>query len=829
MTLQLIKDKYLSLIETLNDTFFQTPDQLTDLMAHYCQKIDHMITEKLSQSIDTIQQKDIALIALGGYGRTELYPFSDLDLLVICCNDQDKAALAKRLIYLWQMPIRINISYRNIDEIKNDLQTDSTFFTSLLDCRLLYGNKQLFNLLQKLLNQHPIEHKQFLQHLYQDELDKQTKTTQNLEPNLKIDAGNLRTLHKIQWLSDYFDLDQKLFNKAQLDRLAYAHQILAKLRFGLHLIAQKNENKLYFNHQEALYKAFKYDSIYQLMQPYYQAVLTILFYFKLFILKLDKVTNQQTIKVAKIKIPTTDQTDEVLLTLLQQHAISGSTDDLPLSIYTLAETLNAKSVGQPNKPKLRNLFLSLFQYPKTIIKHLIFLHQSGRLAEYMPLFKHTIGLQQFDFFHSFSVDVHSIKIVTQTKDLIAGKYHNMMPDIQTIADNIRPEILLLSAFFHDLGKGLGGKHEVIAADKVNAYLTEENQYLNLSNDDIQLICFLVKSHLIMSHVAQKKDISDLSVIKSFATTIKDKTTLDYLYLLTICDIRSTNIKLWNHWRFSLLTTLYHTTNLYLGQPFDDLISIQADHSNKKKIAIGKINRLKNKYPLEALNNYLNLWGKRYLIHFAPSSIQWHLDCILPYLNTDGLYLFGRFNPRIKQAEIITYAKNEYYVFGPVASIATRLSLSILDARIYTSSTGATFSQYVINHQSDLASLDDEFTLSKTIDQFKTMLDDYHKNTTPIKFRKRLPKRYILKSTPKINIQVMNDTQLSVEIHTIDYPGILAEIVSVFDQFNLYITHAKINTLDQKVEDIFFLDTQNFSVNELSFAQLKKAIIQTIQL
>ncbi|MCF6765836.1 hypothetical protein L3V82_08620 [Thiotrichales bacterium 19S3-7] len=825
---QPIKNRHTQLIESLNENFFNNPLNFTELMHRYCHEIDHFVTSKLIHQIPSTAKNNIALVALGGYSRCELYPFSDLDLMVICSDSQAKTTLADSFVYLWQLPIKINISYRTLNEIKYDIFQDVAFFTSLLNCRLLFGNKQLYDTLKCFLTEQPIKPKTLLEHLYNEELANDKITQQNLEPNLKTAPGNLRTLHKINWLISYYNLNQKLLNTKELEQLRLASAILGKLRFGLHLISYKNENTLYFNHQLSLSRAFNYQSIKQMMQPYYQAVLDIAFLFKKITTQLHDINSDAPLSAHRIKPSVNCDPDVALLKILHNNAQANS-KTLPLIAYQLVTNLKDQVIHRQHVTTIGNLFLSLFQYPNTLVEHLIFLHQSKRLAYYLPLFEHTIGLGQFDLFHCFSVDVHSIKVVTEASNLILGNYQTITPDADAIVQKIKPEVLLISAFFHDLGKGLGGNHETIIAKKLCQYVTKLNDVHFLTERDKQLILFLVESHLLMSHTAQKKDISDLGVLSAFANVVKDQITLDYLYLLTICDIRGTNIKLWNHWRFSVLTSLYHKTTHYLKQPNEDIANIQHEDSNKKKVAIGKTNRLKNKYPQSALNHFLNLWGERYLIHFSPSSIQWHLDCILPHLETDGFYLFGRFNPRTKQAEIITYSKNKRFIFGPIAASASRLSLSILDARIYTATSGETFSQYVINHQTDPISLTNEFTLSKIIQQFKTILSSPQKKGTSTKFRKRLPKRYILTSNPKINIQIINSLQLIVEIHTIDYPGILAEIVRVFDQFNLYITHAKINTLDQKIEDIFYLDAQEKQMDQVSIETLESAIIKAIRL
>ncbi|MCF6767485.1 HD domain-containing protein [Thiotrichales bacterium 19S11-10] len=802
---QNLKQEYLDIISSLKKEYFGQAFDYTKFMNNFVKKVDKLIINQvLSFNLSNIS---ISLIALAGLGRKELYPFSDLDLLVLCNNQKEKDLLSEHFQFLWRLPIKVTISYRTLKEAQTDIINDLSFFTSLLNARHLFGEYELYDKLNVFIQQQPIKPVSFLKIQIKDHQEQLIKLTQNLEPDLKQYPNNLRTYHRLCWILSYFNCN--LLSEEQELRLIDAHHNLAKLRIGLHLISGKNENNLYFNYQQALANALNLDKIQTLMSPYYQASLSLGFYFDFITQKLIEID-------ANYQIQPLTTSYDLLLDLLIKHGEKKSLSPLNSNLYELAYNLAKQKNTKLITADIYAKFLKLFNYPITIYQHLSFLNQSKLLSHIVPFFKHTVGLSQFDLFHRYSVDIHTLKVVQQASQLLNCQHSSSMTPADKVTQKIKPNILLLSAFFHDLGKGLGGKHELILLDPIK-------QYLSSLGNDAKTITNLVQHHLVMSQTAQKKDISEPYVIKDFCQIVKSKTTLDYLYLLTICDIRGTNLDLWNNWRFSLLTSLYEKAIVYFDHPYHTKAFTEKNNHNKIHTT-GKINRLKNKHPHQALDNYLSLWSERYLAHFSVSSIQWHLDLLLDTLSQPGIQIYSRFNPRIKQAEIITYSKEKRLIFGPIASISTRLSLTILDARIYTAKSGETFSQYVIDHQYQTNYLNNQFNLDRITKQIhQVIIDDKpHKIT---KVRKRIPKSYILESTPEILIYQDKKERLIIEIHTLDYPGILADIIEVFDQFKLYITHAKINTLDQKIRDIFYLNIETFDQNQLDLNQLKIALIK----
>lgn len=786
-----IKEKHITQLNAFEDLFFSNEKCHQKLLQSLSFEVDQLIKEN-------IQLDKICIIALGGYGREEIFPFSDIDLLVIINNQTNIEQLAKNFSFLWTINRKINISYRTLDEIRIDCQIDLVFFTSLLDARFIAGDLNLFKHLKNFLKTKPIKKQIFLNFLMQHENEREKNITTNLEPDLKESPGNLRSYQSIFWALRYFDaLD--LVNENQKEILDTAYFILSRLRFGLHLISHKNNNELSFDLQSALRQKFKFSDIQIMMTPYYHSVLEIEFYFLYFTSKLkESLKHDKEIKNNRKNLESKNFND--LLTYLLNHAKKDIPYQLNNDFFQLLESLKLKKNTLKLNNSLKSQFLTLFYYPKTLSKQLMILHKAKLLQLFVPQVSYITGFQQYDLFHKFTVDRHILNVINEACFLLNGQFSKTMIDATHIAQSmIKPHLLLIACLFHDIAKGLNGNHDLLGSEMLDKYLIDIKL---ITADEKKILNFLVKEHLSLSLTVQKKDISNPDVIDQFAYEVNHIEQLNYLYLLTIADIRGTNINLWSTWRLSLLTSLYLKTKLALNEvnsQSNDLLEITSQEENP---TLRIINRFKNKYDDEKLQKFLSLWGESYLNHFSSGSIKWHLDCLIEQLESKKTLLFSRFNQRIKQMELICFIPTKHLIFGLIADMATRLSLSILDARIYTSPKGQIFSQYVIGHIHRNQSLNDAFLLNKITETIKKEIQTYQ-TYQAVNFRKRQIKHYILEKKPTILIQKTDNMQLIIEIQTIDYPGLLADIIAVFDQFKLYITHAKINTLDFKVRDIFY--------------------------
>ncbi|HTU62422.1 MAG TPA: [protein-PII] uridylyltransferase, partial [Polyangiales bacterium] len=531
----------------------------------------------------------MCLVAVGGYGRGELHPCSDVDILVLVPAPLSEAARAsvERLVsFLWDIGLEVGHSVRTVAECAEESAADVGTMTTLMESRRLAGSAELLGQMRTALApEHVWPVREFFEAKVREQHERRLKandTAYNLEPNVKTGPGGLRDIQTIGWVAKrHFgaeSLDELVthgfLTPSELRRLQQAQSFLWKVRFGLHTLTGRHEDRLLFDYQIKLAQSFGYEdatytlAVEQLMQRYYRTIIDVtllnellLQLFREAILSSDeppKPLNQR-FQVRNDYLETVS--DEVfprqpgalleLFVLLQQNPqIRGVRAN---TIRAVVRNLWLIDEEFRQNPRNHRLFLDILRAPRGVTHELRRMNDYGVLGRYIPAFGRVVGRMQYDLFHAYTVDAHTLFVLSNLRRLAMKEFDHELPLVSAIMQQLpKPEVAYLGALFHDIAKGRGGDHSELGSVDAEAFCLEQG----MSRYDARLVAWLVKNHLLLSSSAQKQDIGDPQVIAAFARLVGDEAHLDSLYVLTCADVRATNPKLWNSWKASLFNEFY---------------------------------------------------------------------------------------------------------------------------------------------------------------------------------------------------------------------------------------------------------------------------------
>ena len=817
--------KYLQGVhEHLKEWFLQGCDT-EQLISLYSQAIDALLI-KLWDEQNWPAGVSIALFAVGGYGRNTLHPHSDIDITIILDDDiienPDYANKIQAFIAcLWDSKLKIGHSVRSFSHSLELAKNDLTILTNLLDSRLLIGNKNLAkNLLEKLYSTYSVE--TFIENRHQEQQKRYARYAippYTLEPDIKHSPGGLRDIQLIEWLISFkyhthhpLQKLSEIFTEQEINDWLAAKRYLNTLRFALHLQVTKPNDQLFFADQLQLARLFNEkasdnnQAVSEFMRGYFKyvrrvemlttRVLQVLGAFKG--PELDKTSEN----LFKIFTHFSENTDVVRLSVALQRQLDLYKDQVPESCFTM----------QP----YQNLFLRILRSHK-VASTFTLLHEYQLLGRYVPLFAHITGMMQYDLFHAYPVDQHTLFMVNQLEILIRGNNVDKFPLAKTVAGRIaKPELLYLAGFFHDIGKGQGGHHEEIGAFAVKEFC-EMHQY---NESETQLVTWLVENHLLLSHTAQHQDITNPAIIQAFAEKVKDNEILDYLYLLTVADIYATNPKLWTAWRISLIESLYRQTHRFLSEPHPHQQSLEMlKERQAETLAL---------LPDKDQEKIIKIWqhfNPDYFLSYTSNQLAEHVRNLI---QNDGLPIVVLSPHHTKSAtEIFIYTKHHHRLFFAITSLLDQLQLSIVAADIHTTNTQHNLSIYIVLERGNKP-----LEYSSHIERVQKRLLQQLKNINSVNppALKALSDRLQTFNYPTIT-EFSNDTYSNctlLRLITADRPGLLATVAQVCYNQNMQIVRAQVNTLAERAEDIFWLlnaDNQMLSTEEQN--HLAKALQKII--
>jgi [protein-PII] uridylyltransferase len=829
-----LKKQFLALKEDFN-----CQPNTTRLFKQHCKFIDQLLVELWS---DLHIDQGCCLIAVGGYGRGELFPYSDIDLLVLIpAEPHENRALNQSIENLiglmWDLGLNIGHSVRNLEECISEAQKDITVQTNVLESRLLTGNSAIYQefLASIAKNLSPID---FLKaKLKEQELrhSKFNDTAYNLEPNLKESPGGLRDLHMIIWIARSLQVKNQqyaagniwtslakdqIISVTEARRIRHHEKKLQLLRTHLHFLSSRREDRLLFDFQNDLAATLHYTNTprrrasEQLMQSYYRSVKFIELMNEIVLKLLEEiiVATPPAIRVINDKFEARNDLLEArtanllqknpsaifeAFLLLQQHPeLSGMGATLLRTLQRVKPLVNKDFRHNANNKKT---FIDILSQPSGVNRALRAMNRYGILGSYIPAFGKIVGQMQHDLFHVYTVDEHILNVLANLRRFAKPELKHEFPLCsQIFAEFDAPHLLYLAALFHDIAKGRGGDHSALGT--VDAF--KFCKLHHLPKADCALVSWLVEAHLKMSSVAQKTDLSDPSVIESFADFVENKRRLNALYLLTVADIRGTSPVVWNAWKARLLESLYSATHHALSAPgFHAKQTIQ----RRIKEAADKLSR----FGLSS-HAYEPLWvqfGEHYFVRHESDEIAWHSRLLTPHLYSDNPIVRARLSPHGDGIQVMIYIKDKSDLFARICNFFDRMGYGIVEAKIFTTQHDYALNSFIILDQSGKSV--SYSGLLKFIElELANQLDDLYQLESPLKGRvSRQVKHMPIQAQITITKEAENNNH-RLEIIANDRPGLLATLAQQFLKYDIKLHNAKINTLGNRAEDTFLISAQN---------------------
>jgi len=816
-----------------------------------------------------------ALIAVGGYGRGELFPSSDVDVLVLLPNDviaeespDLKAKLEAFIGSCWDSGLEIGSSVRNLKDCIDESEKDITVKTSLLESRLLAGSLSLFQQFQQSYQEAMDPHAFFVAKTLElnQRHNKFENTPYSLEPNCKESPGGLRDLQIILWISraaglghTWDDLAAKgLATALEVKQIKRNEAVLSLIRARLHLLAKRREDRLVFDLQHALADAFGYkaqstpDGKHKqrasevLMRQYYWAAKAVTQLNQILLLNIEAHLQAQRgdlrIEVRKLNehfleingLLEVAQDDlyqkhphailETFLLFQQTRSVKG------LSAKTLRALYNVRGVMDANfrrDPVNRATFLKILQEGEGITHALRLMNQTSVLGRYLWVFRNIVGQMQHDLFHVYTVDQHILMVLRNVRRFFIPDHAHEYPFCSQLAAGWdKPFILYTAALFHDIAKGRGGDHSKLGVLEVKSFCRQHS----IASEDSKLIAFLVGEHLTMSHVAQKEDLSDPDVIAAFAKRVGNERRLTALYLLTVADIRGTSPKVWNAWKGKLLEDLYKYTLRMLGGRAPDA---NAEIESRKREALVELAR--HSEPHDGQKALWDTLDVGYFMRHDASEIAWHARQLSRYVArteaTSVSALNGkcivraRISPLGEGLQVLVYTEDQTDLFARICGYFDQAGFSILDAKIHTAKNGYALDTFQVvtsllpEHYRELMTMV-ESGLSHTINQ---------KGTLPPPTKGRVSRRVKnFPIAPRITLHPDEKAQSwLLAISASDKIGLLYSVATVLAKHSISLKLAKISTLGERVEDTFLIEGSALQHNREQI-EIETELLQVLQ-
>ncbi len=810
----------------------------------------------IPDDIDTL-----ALIAVGGYGRGELHPGSDIDIMILL-QDNDhtlhQEKLEQLITFLWDLGLEIGHSVRSLDECFIEGKKDITVATNLMEARLLAGPQTLFEAMTLQVGPDKIwPTRDFFKAKWEEQIQRHAKfndTAYNLEPNIKEGPGGLRDIQMIGWVTKrhfgtntLHDLvNHQFLTENEYEMLIEGQNFLWRVRFALHALIGRREDRLLFDHQRTLAEQFGFHdsateglAIEQFMRRYYCTIMELsrlnemlLQHFQEVILYKDdhgkpqQLNRRFQLRKGFIEVNADDvfrETPSALLELFlllqQQPEIKG------VRAATIRLMRNHRYLIDEafrNDPHNRHLFMEIIRQPRGLTHELRRMNRYGILANYLPAFGKIVGLMQYDLFHVYTVDEHTLMVVRNLRRMTLSEHAHELPFCSKLITTIpKPEVLHLAGLFHDIAKGRGGNHSLLGEDEARAFCLHHE----MSRDDADLVAWLVRNHLIMSSTAQRKDINDPEVIREFAIQVIDQKHLDYLYLLTMADIRATGPTVWNNWKDSLLQNLYRNCKSALRRGVENPLK-----QSERLAAIQQQSRqllLQQRVSAAAIEALWQRLGSDYFLRHSSEEIVWQCAGIIENGNRELPLVMVMQEAQRGGTEVFIYSPHKDYIFATLALTLDQMGLTIVDARIISSNDNYTFDTFVI-HEEDGAPITSGQRIEEIIKRLKTAL------STPQKLKRSVTRRtarQLKHFTTKTQIRFSHDerNQYTVmELISADRPGLLANIGRALMECRLSLHTAKISTIGERADDVLFItDSENRPLTEAAAEALRQRIIELL--
>lgn len=796
------------------------------LLKRMRQNADRVLTQAWKQFS---MPASTSLVAVGGYGRGELFPCSDIDLLILLPSAPDQALKEKLELLvqlLWDLGLEIGHSIRTVDECLTEAAADITVQTSLLEARLICGSRTRFEELQ-IRCAEAMDARAFFQDKILELRQRHVKyenTPYSLEPNCKESPGGLRDLQVILWVAKAAGLgdswrklaERDLITSTEARQLAAKERAFKDIRIRLHLHAGRREDRLIFDVQSAIAETFGFVTTDTrrasevLMQRYYWAAKAVTQLNTILLQNIEAHLFPQ-VSVSRAVSPRFNEVNgmidmvhervfeetpsallEIFLLLEQHGELKGMTARTQRAIWHERFRIDAKFRRNPAN---RALFMQIIQAPKGITHTLRLMNQLSILGRYLPNFRRIIGQMQHDLFHVYTVDQHILMVLRNVRRFAIPEHAHEYPFCsQLMANFAQPWLIYVAALFHDIAKGRGGDHSELGKHDARVFCRNHG----LSKEDTQLVVFLVEHHLLMSQVAQKQDLSDPDVVRAFVKTVKTERHLTALYLLTVADIRGTSPKVWNAWKGKLLEDLYRMSLRVLG---GEAPSADRELRNRQREAIASLRLYGlSEHAHEALWKTLDVG---YFLRHDASEIAWQTRVLCEHTGSDKAIVRCRLGPIGEGLQVVVYLRDRPDLFARICSYFDRKNFSILDAKVQTTRDGYALDTFLVSEPTFADNYRELITLIEH--DLGRWLQSESELPSPGKVRlSRLSRTFPI--TPSVHLAPDERGQYHLlSISASDRTGLLYSIASVLARYKVNLHTAKITTLGERVEDVFLVD------------------------
>ncbi|HET7588501.1 MAG TPA: [protein-PII] uridylyltransferase, partial [Gammaproteobacteria bacterium] len=800
---------------------------------------------------------DMALAAVGGYGRGELHPHSDVDIVILVEPDapeHHRDALQRFLALLWDIGLHIGHSVRTVADCQAAAAADITIATNLMESRLLIGPMPLFAAMRAAVAPEQVwPASAFFEAKWREQRERHAKyehTAYKLEPNVKEGPGGLRDIQTIVWVAQrHFGtatmhglVEYGFLTENEFRLLTEGQAFLWRVRFALHLIAGRREDRLLFDHQLRVARLFGYEDrehllgVEQFMQHYYRTLMSLS--------RLNEMLLQlfQEALLLDPEAPTRllDEDFQVrhrflevrdddtfrlrpralmrLFLVLEQHpdlkGVSARTIRLiRRNLDLIDDTLRAD-------PQVRACFMAILREPQGLSHELRRMNHYGVLGRYLPAFGEIVGRMQYDLFHAYTVDEHILFVVGNLRSFALARHDHEFPLCSRIMQTLdKPEVAYLAGLFHDIAKGRGGDHSTLGAVDAEQFCIDHG----LSRYDARLVSWLVTHHLSLSVTAQKKDINDPAIINDFASLVGDQIHLDLLYMLTVADVRATNPSLWNSWKASLFGELYANTQRALRRglenPIDKDELIDETQSRARALLATRLDDAR-------VDTVWRTLTENYFLQHTADEIAWHTEALAERDPTEPTTIMLRADSGRGGTAISVYAERDEPTFGRATAALDQLGLTIVDARIVPVGERASVDTYVVLEDTG-EPIDDPQRLGEIAAILKREIG--RRGASPMAVTRRAPRqvRMFSTSTGVTFTADARNRRTVMEITAGDRPGLLSEIGRVLEQQQVRLQNAKITTVGERAEDVFFVNSKDAPLDEAAEERLRSALLQRI--
>jgi [protein-PII] uridylyltransferase len=830
---------------------FSAGVDIQKLLAHWCAAIDAVVASAWARSFAAtrLDPAELSLLATGGYGRGELYPLSDIDLLVLAearAQKRAEPALARFWALLWDAGLAAGHAVRSVAQCVDAARGEIQVLTSMLELRTLAGDEPARIALSAALSPSKVwPPAKYFAAKRAEQVTRHARfndTADNLEPNLKEGPGGLRDLHTVTWMGMRLYgvpglralVPLGLLGEDECASLEQRWAEIARLRFGLHLVAGRREERLLFDHQKALAALMGLRdeennlAVEQMMQGFFRAAGIML---RINDRLLQRFEEQLAPKSAPapvapgfelrhgyLAMTDASRLQSGMAEVLELFAVWSGLDSRGLHSETaraLAEALPAILPYPQQSTEVRERFIQLLEGPKAVAM-LKRMARIGVLGRYLPEFGQVAGRMQYDLFHVYTVDQHTLTVLRLLDQFLHGE---QVPGFSIPAEVVgrlrKPFLLLVAGLFHDIAKGRRGDHSVLGAEDVRHFAIAHG----LPTADVELLAWLVREHLLMSVTAQKQDVSDPEVVDRFASRVADREHLDYLYLLTCADIAGTSPKLWNSWKDRLLADLHTAARYALRRGLEHPLNAEDIMADTGNMALAKlidagadeaaVERLWQTYPDEAF------------LRYRPEQLVWQTQGVLARA-AEASQVLVRAHQTPGSFEVFVRTPDRDGVFAALVATLDRLGLSVLEARVLSSTDGHALDNFQVQASAT------EPEPQRVVEAILAALRD------PMAVRpsrRAMPRhlRHFRVATKVDFAAIEGQPRTRLSLVGTDRPGLLADVAQLLRSHGLRVHDARIATFGERVEDIFQLsDRADRALDDAALATIRDALTACLE-